>query len=71
MPMPGNINKRPLTYPAALFKRDWFEIVDNVPKDGATINFQLDTAFTAKTENDPQAYYRISRKANMFILQDG
>ncbi|MCO5291375.1 MAG: phage terminase large subunit [Chitinophagaceae bacterium] len=64
----GQYQQTPVDLSGGLFKRDWFEIMDNVPKEGATINFQLDTAFTAKTENDPTGVLSYFRKGEYVYI---
>lgn len=50
----GQMLQKPSPPQGAIFKRDWFQVVDELPRD-VVWNFKIDPAFTSKQENDPSA----------------
>jgi predicted phage terminase large subunit-like protein len=49
----GQFMQRPAPAEGGLIKKDYFEIVDRLPYNTSTTNAYIDTAYTAKQENDP------------------
>ena len=66
----GQMQQRPAPEGGGIIKKEWFNITQRplpMPVE-ATIDFQLDTAYTEKTENDPSgmiSYYKL--KNNIYI----
>ena len=66
----GQMQQRPAPEAGGIIKKEWFTITQRalpMPVE-ATINFQMDTAYTEKTENDPTgmiSYYKL--KNDLYI----
>lgn len=74
----GQFQQSPVDLKGGLFKKDWFEIVNeesvyqnagnNEEPFYKVVNFQLDTAYTVKSENDPTGILSYFKKGdNIYI----
>lgn len=65
----GQYDQRPVNLSGGILKRDWFEIVDKYHADRAK-KFQLDTAYTSKSENDPSGIFSYFVEDNVMYVTD-
>ncbi len=65
----GQMQQRPAPEEGGIIKKSWFEIVDRVEAPAkCVVNFQLDTAYTEKTDNDPTAIISYYEENNLIYI---
>lgn len=70
----GQYDQKPSPEEGGILKKDWFEEVDpsTLERDflNEPIHFIIDSAYTAKTENDPTAIMACFKKGNFLYIVD-
>ncbi len=64
----GQYQQRPAPSEGGLIKKDYFEIVDRLPNNTSTTNAYIDTAYTAKQENDPSGILSVRKIGNIMYV---
>lgn len=64
----GQYQQRPAPSEGGLIKKDYFEIVDRLPMNTSTTNAYIDTAYTAKQENDPSGILSARKIGNILYV---
>lgn len=60
--------QRPAPSEGGLIKKDYFEVVDRLPMNTSTTNAYIDTAYTAKQENDPSGILSVRKIGNILFV---